>query len=660
MRSRRPAPLSARPELAERLRFPFHEPRKGQDLMLRDAESALESGLVLLCSAPTGIGKTAAALFPALRCALRDGRRVFFVTAKNSQQELALGTLRELIEPDSGVCAVQITAKERICPLDGRRCSDQRCRYLESFPERLERSALLPTLASRGVVESAVIEQRARERRLCPFEVSLALAERAHVVVSDLNYVFDPDVYLRRFFDRPFDRDLLLVDEAHNLPDRAIDYFSPELELARLEEVALACSREEAPVLRAAGEVLEELVDALARTIARLAEERPDAAPWVEPPTGEWREKLGGRCEELISGYTAWLSAGGERPSVFLQAPMPAGASAPAAGKSGRDPLLAALYAARDFCRYATADPERHAVLWTPQAAKLRCLDAAPYLRARVNGFHAAIFMSATLTPLDFYARTLGVEGPRAISLELASPFPRQNRLLAAVTTVDTTYRQRSRDAPKIARLISEVASLRPGNYLAFFSSFAYRDEVLACLPSDGPRVLLQIPGLPVEATLGLLRDNPGETRILFAVHGGVFSEGVDYPGELAIGVFVVGPGLPRVGPEQELLRGYFDAELGAGFEYAYLYPGLNRVVQAGGRAIRSHLDRAFTLLLCRRFAEPAYRSKLPAYWREELIETRDPVDLVREFWHQDEKAASPRDREIEPSTSEDPPLGAQ
>ncbi len=613
-------------ELADRLAFPFGTLRPGQDLMTRDIAGAVASGLTLLCSAPTGIGKTAAVLYPTLKHALAEGCRVFFTTAKNSQQQLALDTLRRMIAPASGVCAVQIGSKERSCPRDGRRCRDLACRYLERFQDRLRRSGLLEELCALGVVSAAEVRERALAHDLCPFEVSLSLAEGAHVVVSDFNYVFEPNVYLRRFFDAPYDRDLLVVDEAHNLPVRAVGYYSPELDLVRMRDVAERCLSLDLGVFRAAGVALTELVDACESTLVQLGEERDAPPPWVEPPDRPLFERIGARIDDAIAGYVALLSAGGRAPPEFAP---PAAAASP----RERDPLLALLFAVRDFCRCCEADPELFAALWAPGQVKLSCLDPAPFLRERLQGFRAAVFMSATLTPFEFARSRLGADDREVLTLDLPCPFPRANRLLVSVPSVDTTYRQRSADAAKIAALISETSALRAGNYLAFFPSFAYRDEVVSQLAPGPRRLLLQLPGAPAAATLGLLRDRPAEPTILCAVHGGIFAEGVDYPGDMAIGVFVVGPGLPAVSAEQQLVRGYYEAQLGAGFEYAYVYPGLGRVVQAGGRAIRTPSDRAFIMLLGRRFSEPLYRSKLPAWWQEEIIDSEDPIPLVRAFW---------------------------
>jgi DNA excision repair protein ERCC-2 len=600
------------------LRFPFEEVRPGQDVLMRDLRGVLQSGGVLVCSAPTGIGKTAAALHPMLENALDQGRMVFFVTAKTSQQDLALATLRRMIEPDTGVCAVQIAARERVCPLDGRHCRPERCRYRDTFEERLAASLLVEDLARDGVVDAEQIALRALARSLCPFETSLALAQRSRAVVADLNYVFDPNVYLRRFFDAPYDRHLLVVDEAHNLPERAVEYWSPELELAALEQAIPPGADSERAILFA------EVADHVRGRCAVLAEERSDAAPWVDELDRDFFERVGARAGELIPGYLGELGA------------RPEGLAAERGSVVDIDPELSLLSTLRDLARCCELPRELFAALWAPDRLKLLCLDPGPLLRDRLRGFHATLCMSATLAPFEFHQQRLGLDDPDVLTLELDSPFPRSHRALLAVPSVDVTFRQRDANAAVIARQIAEAVRVRHGNYLAFFSSFAYRDQVVAALPPPaerGFRVLLQLPGMPAEPTLQLLRRSCAESQLLCAVLGGVFAEGVDYPGEMACGVFIVGPGLPVPTIERELLRAHYDATRGAGFEYAYLCPGLTRVVQAGGRAIRSADDRAFTVLFDARFVDERYRARLPRSWREELVEVAEPAGAVRAFW---------------------------
>jgi DNA excision repair protein ERCC-2 len=296
--------------------------------------------------------------------------------------------------------------------------------------------------------------------------------------------------------------------------------------------------------------------------------------------------------------------------------------------------VQSALADVRDFAVAADTNPDHFAALWSPEHAALLCLDPAPWIGARIKSFHAAVLMSATLAPIEHHARLLGVDGPRSLSLDLPCPFPRRNRLLVASTAVDTRFQVRSENAAEIARTIARCAATRRGNWLAFFGSFAFRDEVVAKLPAGAVRVLLQLPGMPIEPIFARLRANRGnETLLVCGVHGGVLAEGVDYPGELAIGVFVVGPGLPKLELERELVRGYFEREAGAGFEYAYLVPGLARSVQAGGRVLRGPDDVGAIVLLDRRFGEPEYFDRLPAWWRDEIVLTDDPARALESFW---------------------------
>jgi DNA excision repair protein ERCC-2 len=606
--------------------FPFESPRPVQETLLREVAGAAASGLVLLCSAPTGVGKTAGALYPFLRDALAHDRRVFFVTSRGSQQELALETLRRMLPPGGPALAVQISAKERVCPQAQLGCVERRCPWGRRFVERLTRIGLLDELDRRGVVSAEEVAIAARAHELCPFEVTLRLAQRASAVVCDFNYVFDPRVALRHLIGEGDARALLVVDEAHDLPERARSALSPALELERLSTLGQCLELQIEPAYQRAGVLLREVAAHCGALAVRLGEERESQPPWVEPPARGFWEPIALRAMAAQMETQALIAQVGPRDARLL--PRREGRDARL-----RDPVQSALADLRDFAVSADGDPDRFAALWSPERAQLLCLDPAPWIGARVKSFHAAVLMSATLAPLEHHARLLGVDGPRSLSLDLPCPFPRQNRLLVASTAVDTRFRVRSEHAAEIARTIARCAATRRGNWLAFFSSFAFRDEVVAKLPAGALRVLLQLPGAPIEPIFARLRANKSETLLVCGVHGGVLAEGVDYPGELAIGVFVVGPGLPKVELERELVRAHFDAQLGAGFEYAYLVPGLARAVQAGGRVLRGPDDVGAIVLLDRRFGEPEYFERLPGWWRDEIVLSDDPARALEAFW---------------------------
>jgi DNA excision repair protein ERCC-2 len=229
----------------------------------------------------------------------------------------------------------------------------------------------------------------------------------------------------------------------------------------------------------------------------------------------------------------------------------------------------------------------------------------------------------------------LGVEESASVTVELPSPFPRENRIILAVPTVDTSFRARERDAEAIASIIIRTLALRKGNYLAFFPSFSFRDMVMARFPGGDYEVIIQKPAMKTEPVLKRLEGNTLGSLLLCGVQGGVFAEGVDYPGHLAIGAFIVGPGLPMVCPELKILESYYEAHdgKGKGFELAYVTPGVVRAVQAGGRVIRSETDRGFVMLIGKRFQSKLYREKMPEYWRQEVVDSDDPAGQVKDFW---------------------------
>ena len=615
--------------LAERLAFPHATPRPPQRILVQDIASAAAAGGTMMLSAPTGIGKTAAALYPVVRRALETDGVVLFLTSRISQQELALRTLAAMLPRRGGALAVQITAKERSCPFDEWQCVEGRCPHIDRFDLRLRDSGLEARLLRSPVLTGAAITRAAVNAGLCPFETTLALARQAVVLVADYNYVFHPGVALKSLLDNR-DRPLyLIVDEAHNLPDRVADFYSPRLDLAAMDRIATLCLAQNSGALRETGICLDAIVRHHRAAWTAIREELGERPCYTGELDRHFFETVQDRLEDLL--VDCFLALAG-RPSPFPRAPR----SPENSGRLSPDPLLEILFTLRTFCLCAAADPLLFATLVEPHGLRLFCLNPAVFVRQTASRFTFVLAMSATLTPFSYYARMLGVEEDRAVTLELPSPFPRENRLLLAVSSVDTSFKARHRDADAIADLIIRTVSLRTGNYLVFFPSFAFRDLVVSRFPPGAYRCLLQTPAMRTEAVLRQLRNNRDETLLLCGVQGGVFAEGVDYPGHLAIGAFVVGPGLPMVSPERKLLEAYYETldGTGKGFDLAYVTPGVVRAVQAGGRVIRSETDRGFVMLIGRRFGYKLYRSKLPEFWSQELVEPDDPVACVSAFWN--------------------------
>lgn len=627
-----------RAELAPELPFAFATYRQGQEGVVDAVGGAFEAGESLLLCAPPGIGKTAAALHAALRFALPRGRRVFWVTAKTTQQRLVAETLARVHERlESGSCggalafrALVLRAREKICPnlRDGGEvfCHDAYCRYARDHSRKLRENQITSALLRSPLLEPDRIYEEAVSVEACPFELSMELVLEADVVVGDYNYIFDPRSALRRHdLERLCRGAVLVVDEAHNLPVRGREIFSPGLDRGLLDGVL------EESAWRAASQD-EDLHETAHRCLELFADSEAEAGPTTEAgvvPVDldlELLEELGASFEEvqmrrLLDGTARGVPGRRDPLEAFLL---------------DLRRVLATIGLAREGLPVATLLDRSQG----PSRLRLLCLDPSCALGRTLRSFHAVLGMSATLEPLEFFRDMLGLPPERTRLESMRSPFPRRHRAVLVDPRFATTYRRRGRDARRVAETIEAIAGLRPGNYLAFFSSHAYLREVLSHVDPRkvGGDVIAQTPRMSESArdeVLERLRE-PGSTRILFAVQGGIFGEGVDYAGDMARGIIVVGPGLPRLGPETELVRAHFQELYEKGFEYAYLYPGMHRVIQSAGRLIRGPDDVGIVVLLGERFATRPYLALFPPDWYErdpvELL-TRDLLGDLRAFW---------------------------
>ncbi|MFI5120048.1 MAG: helicase C-terminal domain-containing protein [Thermoanaerobaculia bacterium] len=594
---------------AATLVFPHPRFRPGQREMVSAVARAAAQGEHLLVEAPTGIGKTAAALYPLLVGALARHRRLFVLTAKTTQQDIYERTLGAI--DGESFRSVKLRAKERMCANDVVLCHENHCPYAKDYGAKMEASGLLDRLLeSHRHLDPDTVFEAARNETVCPFEVSLELAEEADVVLGDYNYVFDPVVALAGARDPSALSDsILLVDEAHNLVDRGRGYYSPELSDASLAELEQRIGVSNAKTAWDAGEAARRLRKLVADAAAGLSEDEPEPVDLVALDEARL-DDLRLDFESLLVRHLADLRAGGERVPD--------------------DPVLDLYFS---FARFHDVSklvpPPGRAMSEGPfdvLAARGRggarlailCKDPSKLLGETLNAAAATVSMSATLSPPEFYRDLLGLDPDRTSVLRLPSPFPRENRSVLVAPDVDTTYAARGRGAPRLAALVADVARACPGNMLALFPSYRFLDEVRAHLPAlNGRRVLRpsdRSTELERNTVLSAMKDG-GAPIVLFAVSGGAFAEGVDYPGEMLQAVVVVSPALPMVRFEQERMRRYFEERFERGFEYAYVIPGMTRVVQSAGRLIRSSTDTGVVVLACRRFLQAPYSRYLPADW---------------------------------------------
>ena len=604
------------------LAFPYPRYRPGQRELAVAAYRTLARGGRLFLEAPTGIGKTISVLFPAIK-ALSEGKleRIFYLTARTSGRAVAQKALADLRRTGLRLRTVTLTAKDTICVKEGQRCDPGTCPLARGYYDRCK-PAMRAALAREEMTRS-VLEAVGHEHQVCPFELSLDVSSWADAVICDYNYVFDPKVYLRRHFAEDGGDCGLLVDEAHNLVDRAREMFSADLNSREVQDVRRAIKA----ALPRCAKALSRLSSAM-RTLCGPAEPPSEPVDASDPPTELDLFPAKSRAGVSPAPALATPSADRHFPDALL-APLDAALKEAETWLVRNQPadfrqrLLDLYFRLHSFRRTTDIYDERYVTIIEPGTSvrvRLFCLDPSFLLRQALARGKAAVFFSATLTPIDYYRALMGGT-PEDPLLQLPSPFPPENLAVLVQHRIRTHLKARAESLADVVEAIRALVQGRPGNYLVYLPSYQYLTTVQQHFHALDPAVpiLVQRPGMSEperEAFLAAFAIEHGETLVGFAVMGGIFGEGIDLVGDRLIGAVIVGVGLPQLCIERDMIRDYFQAETGAGFDYAYSFPGMNRVLQAIGRVIRSETDRGVILLIDARFAEPRYRRLFPACWQ--------------------------------------------
>lgn len=591
------------------LAFPYPSYRSGQRELVIAVYKTIEQGKKLFAQAPTGIGKTMATLYPALK-SLAEGlsREVFYLTAKTMTRTVAEKALSDLQNHGLRIKRLTLTAKDKICFLPDSTCDPVECPYARGYYDRVR-------LAVEEIYEEdswnrAMIENYAHKHSVCPFEFSLDLTQWADLVICDYNYVFDPRVYLRRLFLEGGDY-LFLVDEAHNLVDRAREMFSAEIVKEPFSKLKKKVQTD-SPLL---GKKLQKVNGQL----GKLKKEQTEDFQ-IDPPT------------ELYPSLHQFVKAA----EVFLREEQ----SVP-----WKEEFLDLYFKTLGFLRTAEYYDERYNTLYKQGqegfSVKLYCLDPSLLLAESFKRGRAAILFSATLSPIEYFMKILGGE-ESSYKLKLSSPFPPQNLCLMLHAGISTRYTQRDTSYDQLAEVIETVVKSKIGNYLIFFPSYVYLQHVCERFELNNPEIhtIVQTTGMTEEERevfLAQFQENPEQTLVGFSLLGGIFGEGIDLTGSRLSGAVIVGVGLPQICLERDLIRDYFQTTLKRGFEYAYMYPGLNKVLQAVGRVIRTEQDRGIVLLVDDRFARSSYRKLFPHEWQPlHIISNIQAIEeQSRVFWHE-------------------------
>ncbi|EAG8525302.1 ATP-dependent DNA helicase [Listeria innocua] len=599
----------------QELTFPYDSYRRGQRELAIAVYRTVMDDEKLFCEAPTGIGKTMSTLFPSVK-AMGEGKadKLFYFTAKTITRQVAEDALDEMRRKGLAARSVTITAKDKICFLDERKCDPEHCQFARGYYDRLN-EALFDMLQTEETITRSVVEAFARKYTLCPFELSLDVALFCDVIVCDYNYLFDPVVYLKRFFADGPGRYTFLVDEVHNLVDRARSMFSATLSKSIIMQVKRELDKKTDKKLLNSVTAMNKIMIALNK---QLAEENKTIYVKKEA-LSDWNEAV------LKFSYVAkdWLPKNTE-------------------AKAQAD-VLELYFESLRYLKIAELYDKRYVTQITRNRSdvliKQLCLDPAFLLSEKLKLGASSVLFSATLRPIDYYTNLLGGNNDTS-RLTFASPFKQNNMHLMVADYISTKYQRRENSLESVIDALYAMLSGKKGNYLFFFPSFQYLETAFELFSEKYPEVRAQkqqsfMNEAEREEFLAAFETGREETFVGFCVLGGVFSEGVDLRGERLIGTAIVGVGLAQMNVESDLIKDYYNETIGRGFDYAYQIPGMNKVLQAVGRVIRGEKDQGVVLLIEERFATERYKALFPAHWNHArtVKNTLQIEREVNEFW---------------------------
>ncbi|ETI68881.1 ATP-dependent DNA helicase [Neobacillus vireti] len=581
-----------RNESCKELTFPFKTYREGQRKLAGAVYKTIVDKKNLFAKAPTGIGKTISTLFPAVK-AIGEGplNRVFYLTAKTitrTTAEEAFSRMRT-----GGLCmnTVTITAKDKVCFKEETNCQKDYCEFADGYYDRVN-DAILDILSNENGMTREVIEAYARKHTVCPFEFSLDLAYAVDAIICDYNYIFDPRVSLKRLFEEQKKSTVLLVDEAHNLVDRGREMFSSSLN----KEMFLQLKKD----FKGVNKVIYGAASKLNSSFISLKKANADKNEFI--------------LEQLDEAFLEQLFQFVEDTEQQLLT-------------NSSQSLVEPYFMVNNFLKISELLDE-HYVIYAEKnkndlVLKLFCIDPSKLLKQMGKGYRSKVFFSATLSPLPYYQDILG-GNEEDYALSIPSPFSIE-QVDVFIKPLSTRYRDREQTKDSMVTMIKSLIKNRPGNYLIFFPSYQYLLSVYEQfkLSDEETQTIIQSTGMTEaerEAFLAAFMPDQKETLLGFAVLGGIFSEGVDLIGDRLNGVVVVGVGLPQLCFERNLIKDHFYKKDKNGFDYAYVYPGMNKVLQAGGRLIRSEMDHGAIILVDDRFLQMQYQMLLPPEWRDYTI----------------------------------------
>ena len=576
-----------RDEHIKTLQFPFITYRKGQRKMTVGVYKAIRDGKVLFAEAPTGIGKTMSTLFPSIK-AIGEGitDKIFYLTARTTTKEAANKAVYKLMDRGLRFKAVTITAKDKICINDEVKCNPKDCPFAKGHFDRVN-DAIVDIYENEEIFNMETIIDYSKKHKVCPLEFQFDIAIYSDLVICDYNYVFDPVVYLRRFFEGTVENYTFLVDESHNLVDRGRSMYSTEISMKKIHQVE---------------NILDESQNKIKNRLLKVYNIIDDFYQLKEN-NKYYISKF------LEDDFLTELMVTMRIMEKFLIEKR---------DEPYYEDVLELYFDFSRFLKISDYFNDNYRVLVMEEdddiLFKINCLDTSPIFRNILKRSESSVFFSATLSPIPFYADIIGAEEDDYYFMKLNSPFDPKN-LKVGIAPISTRYNDREENYSKITKILENYTD-RKGNYMLFFPSYKFMNEVYERFNKENKDVVKQDSNLTELGREQFLNQFKYDSDIIaFVVLGGVFSEGIDLVGERLIGAAIVSVGLPGVSIERNLIKDYYDEKENTGFEYAYIYPGMNKVSQAAGRVIRDKDDKGSVLLIDDRFMKMPYRKLLPNSW---------------------------------------------
>lgn len=600
--------IQRRNKSALSLKFPFANFRKGQRELSKYSYGIAKNGGILFVEAPTGIGKTMSTIFPFVKSfGENKNDKLFYLTAKNPGKIVASNSIKLLMDNGLEITSIVISAKDKICPFPNKACNPDECPYAKNYYTKLK-DVLTTSLTNYCFFDENLISEIATKNAICPFELSLDLSLYCDFIICDYNYFFDPIVYLKRYFDENKFTTSILVDEAHNLVERGRNMYSASINNYSFKQAKTAVKNLEHKKIKNAIKRIAKIFNSYNNF--------PEGNTIIDFPS-----------QKDLNSINAYLLASTDVSKHHH--------------KFATEEFTNFFFELNKFYKLLTFYDDTFSMYVSKNkkniSINLFCLDPSNLLRNSMNKIKGKVIFSATLEPSEYYIDLIG-GAKNDPFLMLNSPFNKNNLLIMVAPHISIKYKNRNSTISEVAKYIKQFVSTKVGNYFIYVPSYEYLLQIKEYLLDPSFDLLVQekdMSDVDKNQFLSFFKENTQRTTLGLAITGGAFGEGIDLVSDRLIGVIVVGVGLPQICYERDLIKQYFDKDNSKGYDYAYVDPGINKVLQAVGRLIRSENDKGIALLIDDRYLSEKYHDLFEKSWNNyQVITSLDEMkELATSFW---------------------------